>query len=76
MQKNDRNRNNRYNRQNNQPKKELTKEEKFELMLANWKKESKGKLHDLRKQENNKITETRYIVKKIQNEKKEGVDRI
>jgi hypothetical protein len=40
--------------------KELTPEEKFELMIKKWKKESVDRLKDINKGKNRKIPDKRY----------------
>ena len=47
---------------NKQSQRELTPEEKFELMIKNWKKESENRLKDINKAKDRKRPDTRYFL--------------
>lgn len=69
MQKYNRNKNkNNYNKKQ-EPKKELTPEEKFELMIKNWKKQAEENLGDAERRRNEKIANTRYKLSPFRFEK-------
>lgn len=53
--------NRRYKR-DNEIKKPLTPEEKFELMIETWKKQSSDRLKDIRKGKDRKRPDTRYCL--------------
>lgn len=46
----------------NEPKKELTPEERFELMISKWRKSSNDRLNDIKKAKNKKRPDTRYVL--------------
>lgn len=50
------------NKNNRNFTKELTPEEKFELMVIKWRKESEDRLKDIKKGKNRKRPDTRYCL--------------
>lgn len=49
-------------RDKNEIQRELTPEEKFELMIQKWKKESNDRLEDIKKGKDRKRPDTRYFL--------------
>ncbi len=47
---------------NKQSQRELTPEEKFELMIQKWKKESNDRLEDIKRGKDRKRPDTRYFL--------------